>query len=82
MKIWFRNALICFRHPHGRIASLILSHCKEAILLSFIISPILCFPTYFVFRINHRVIEENNAKVSLYHLDPKADTLLYRSVYI
>lgn len=62
------------------MASLILSHCKEAILLSFIISPILCFPTYFVFRINENIIKENNVPVSLYHVDANADSLLYRSV--
>lgn len=60
------------------MASMILSHCKEAILLSFIIAPILCAPTYFVFRINENIIEENHEKVSLYHLDAKEDTMLYR----
>lgn len=73
-----RNALVCFRHPHGKFASLVLTHCKEAILFSFIISPVLCFPTYFVFRINEKLIEENHTKVALYHLDAQGDTTLYR----
>lgn len=62
------------------MASLILSHCKQAILLSFIVAPILCFPSYFVIRINEKTIVENHAPVSLYHLDVKEDTALYRLV--
>lgn len=62
------------------MASLILSNCKQAILVSFIIAPILCFPTYFVFRINEKRIVEEHGAVSLYHLDVHGDTALYRSV--
>ncbi|XP_055708444.1 G-protein coupled receptor dmsr-1 isoform X2 [Phlebotomus papatasi] len=69
---------IAIKHPHGSFAACVLSHCNEAILISFILPPILCFPTYFVFRINEKTIEENNKNVLLYHLDAKEDTALYR----
>lgn len=76
IRILFRNALICFRHPHGRMASLILSHCKEAIIVSFIVAPILWFPTYFVFHINEKV----DRHVPQYHVDANEDSFLFRSV--
>lgn len=60
------------------MASVMMSHCKEAILLCFFVAPILCLPTYFVFRINEKLIEENHAQVALYHLDASAETVIYR----
>lgn len=67
------------RHPHGRLASCVLSHCGAAILLSFALSPILCLPTYFVFRINEKyVLTDNHTKVPIYHVNTKEDTTLYR----
>ncbi|XP_059615087.1 G-protein coupled receptor dmsr-1 isoform X2 [Phlebotomus argentipes] len=69
---------IAIKHPHGSLAACVLTHCNEAILLSFILPPILCFPTYFVFRINEKTIKENNESLVLYHLDAKEDTALYR----
>ncbi|XP_055689593.1 G-protein coupled receptor dmsr-1 isoform X2 [Lutzomyia longipalpis] len=69
---------IAIKHPHGSFAACVLSHCNEAILMSYIISPLLCFPTYFVFRINEKTIKENNRSVLLYHLDAREDTALYR----
>lgn len=58
------------------MASLILSHCKEAIILSFIVAPILWFPTYFVFHINEKV----DRHVPQYHVDANEDSFLFRSV--
>lgn len=68
------------RHPHGRFASCILSHCGVAIFLSFVMSPILCLPTYFVFRINERIIHSDkiNQTKTIYHVNTKEDTMLYR----
>ena len=72
------NLLFLHRHPHGTFSSFALSHCAEAILLSFIVAPILCFPTYFVFRIQQTSVVENNHTILLYHLDDKEDTAVYR----
>ncbi|XP_055839666.1 G-protein coupled receptor dmsr-1 isoform X1 [Episyrphus balteatus] len=63
------------RHPHGPCASFMLSHCCESILLSFIISPILCFPTYFVFKVKERHFTDREETV--YHVDATEDTALY-----
>ncbi|XP_031640943.1 sex peptide receptor [Contarinia nasturtii] len=69
---------IAIKHPHGRLASCVLSHCGAAILLSFLLAPILCLPTYFVFRINEKVIfSDKITKVTVYHVDTKQDTILY-----
>lgn len=71
-----------FRHPHGSFAQRALTHVGEGVILSFIISPILCLPTYFIFRIKKTEITENETIFLLYHLDAKHDTGLYRySVY-
>ncbi|GAB0094563.1 uncharacterized protein DMENIID0001_098800 [Sergentomyia squamirostris] len=82
LAIWryiaIKYSLMYFRHPHGSFAGCVLSHCNEAILVSFIIPPILCFPTYFVFRINEKIIRENHTSVMLYHVDAREDTALYR----
>ncbi|XP_037046567.1 sex peptide receptor isoform X2 [Bradysia coprophila] len=66
---------VAIKHPHGKFATHLLSHCGEAILVSFVISPILCMPTYFVFKVNEKF---NNATYSMtYLLDAEEDTWLY-----
>lgn len=65
-----------FRHPHGPCATFLLSHCKEAIIFSFVLSPILCFPTLFVFKVRERRVEDSD--VPLYHVDADKSTALYR----
>lgn len=67
-----------FRHPHGACAVIALSHVSEVISLSFILSPTLCLPTYFVFGINETQICENHTLVSLYHVAPDEEFILYR----
>ncbi|KAG4066995.1 hypothetical protein HA402_007743 [Bradysia odoriphaga] len=67
---------VAIKHPHGKFATHLLSHCGEAILVSFVISPILCMPTYFVFKVNEKF---NNATYTMtYLLDAEEDTWLYR----
>ncbi|CAD7014753.1 sex peptide receptor [Ceratitis capitata] len=67
---------VAIRHPHGRFAAFLLSHCNEAIIFSFIISPIVCFPTLFVFKVRESYVEDS--KVPLYHVYADKDTHLYR----
>ncbi|XP_065368274.1 G-protein coupled receptor dmsr-1 [Calliphora vicina] len=67
---------VAIRHPHGPCASFLLSHCKESILFSFIISPIVCFPTLFVFKVRERMVRDSD--VPLYHVDADKATQLYR----
>lgn len=67
-----------FRHPHGRFAAFLLSHCTEAIIFSFIVSPIVCFPTLFVFKVRESYVEDS--KEPLYHVYADKDTQLYRWV--
>lgn len=67
-----------FRHPHGSFAQRALTHVGEGVIMSFITSPILCLPTYFIFRIKKTEITENETTFLLYHLDAKHDTGLYR----
>ncbi|KAM7344726.1 G-protein coupled receptor dmsr-1 isoform 2-T2 [Cochliomyia hominivorax] len=67
---------VAIRHPHGACASFLLSHCNESILLSFIISPIVCFPTLFVFKVKERMVADSD--VPLYHVDADKATKLYR----
>ncbi|XP_067633925.1 G-protein coupled receptor dmsr-1 [Eurosta solidaginis] len=67
---------VAIRHPHGRFAAFLLSHCKEAIIFSFIVSPIVCFPTLFVFQVRESYVEDS--AVPLYHVYADKDTQLYR----
>ncbi|XP_054090637.1 G-protein coupled receptor dmsr-1 [Zeugodacus cucurbitae] len=67
---------VAIRHPHGRFAAFLLSHCTEAIVFSFIVSPIVCFPTLFVFKVRESYVEDS--KVPLYHVYADKDTQLYR----
>ncbi|XP_037951213.1 sex peptide receptor-like isoform X2 [Teleopsis dalmanni] len=67
---------VAIRHPHGSCATFLLSHCNEAIIFSFIISPIVCFPTFFVFKVQERYVEDSVDP--LYHVDADKETRLYR----
>ncbi|XP_073846179.1 G-protein coupled receptor dmsr-1 isoform X2 [Musca autumnalis] len=65
---------VAIRHPHGACASFLLSHCNECILFSFVISPILCFPTLLVFKVNERVTDNQ----VLYYVHADKNSHLYR----
>ncbi|XP_030375135.1 probable G-protein coupled receptor 139 [Scaptodrosophila lebanonensis] len=67
---------VAIRHPNGSCANFLLSHSREAILFPFIISPILCFPTYFVFKVQKSYAKDS--PVPLYHVDADKNTILYR----
>ncbi|XP_018795764.1 PREDICTED: sex peptide receptor [Bactrocera latifrons] len=67
---------VAIRHPHGRFAAFLLSHCTEAIIFSFIVSPIVCFPTLFVFKVRESYVEDSQEP--LYHVYADEDTQLYR----
>lgn len=67
--------IVTYRHPHGRFASCILGRTGNAIFACFIISPLLCFPTYFVFSIDETF--DQHAKTTLYHVNADADSALY-----
>ncbi|TMW54532.1 hypothetical protein DOY81_000326 [Sarcophaga bullata] len=67
---------VAIRHPHGRFSAFLLSHCKESIMFSFIIAPILCFPTLFVFKVRKALVKDS--AVLLYHVDADKETRLYR----
>ncbi|XP_063701246.1 G-protein coupled receptor dmsr-1 [Culicoides brevitarsis] len=66
---------IAIKHPHGRFASCILGRTGNAIFACFIISPLLCFPTYFVFSIDETI--DSHAHTTLYHVNADADSALY-----
>uniref|UniRef100_A0A0K8WGQ5 G-protein coupled receptors family 1 profile domain-containing protein n=1 Tax=Bactrocera latifrons TaxID=174628 RepID=A0A0K8WGQ5_BACLA len=68
---------VAIRHPHGRFAAFLLSHCTEAIIFSFIVSPIVCFPTLFVFKVRESYVEDSQEP--LYHVYADEDTQLYRN---
>ncbi|CRL00191.1 CLUMA_CG013465, isoform A [Clunio marinus] len=65
---------IAIKHPHGSLGFCIQNHYAAAILFAFILSPILCFPTFFVFGI--KKIEDDNEFI--YHLDANEDSELFR----
>ncbi|XP_005177141.2 G-protein coupled receptor dmsr-1 [Musca domestica] len=65
---------VAIRHPHGACASFLLSHCNECILFSFVISPIVCFPTLLVFKVSERV-KDNRV---LYYVQADKNSNLYR----
>lgn len=80
-KILFSELRFISRYPHGKLASLVLSHCGSAILLSFLLSPILCLPTYFLFGITEaHIVNDQNVNVHIYHVNVNEDTALYRWV--
>ncbi|XP_013098054.1 G-protein coupled receptor dmsr-1 [Stomoxys calcitrans] len=65
---------VAIRHPHGACASFLLSHCNECILFSFVISPIVCFPTLLVFKVGERMQDDQ----LLYYVQTDKDSNLYR----
>ncbi|XP_055381765.1 G-protein coupled receptor dmsr-1 isoform X2 [Condylostylus longicornis] len=72
LAIWRYLAISYFfcRHPHGKISTFVLSHCSEAIIFSFVIAPILCLPTFFVFKVKQLGDET-------YQVDAQTNTELY-----
>ncbi|XP_062708674.1 G-protein coupled receptor dmsr-1 [Aedes albopictus] len=69
---------IAIKHPHGSLAIYAQSNYSYAILLCYILAPILCMPTYFVFTIRQTHVFEHDAHVLLYHLDADENTSVYR----
>ncbi|XP_055626466.1 G-protein coupled receptor dmsr-1 [Toxorhynchites rutilus septentrionalis] len=69
---------IAIKHPHGALAVNVQSNYSYAILLCFVLAPILCMPTYFVFTIRQTSVFEHGANVMLYHLDADENTSVYR----
>ncbi|EJY57495.1 AAEL017313-PA, partial [Aedes aegypti] len=69
---------IAIKHPHGSLAVYAQSNYSYAILFCYILAPILCMPTYFVFTIRQTHVFEHDAHVLLYHLDADENTSVYR----
>ncbi|XP_034127244.1 sex peptide receptor isoform X3 [Drosophila guanche] len=69
---------VAIRHPNGSCANFLLAHSREAILFPFIISPILCLPTYFVFQVRETHDVDTVDHEALYHTYFDADSVLYR----
>ncbi|XP_022223263.2 G-protein coupled receptor dmsr-1 isoform X2 [Drosophila obscura] len=69
---------VAIRHPNGSCANFLLAHSREAILFPFIISPILCLPTYFVFQVRETHDVDTVDHEALYHVYFDADSVLYR----
>uniref|UniRef100_A0A1B0BG75 G-protein coupled receptors family 1 profile domain-containing protein n=1 Tax=Glossina palpalis gambiensis TaxID=67801 RepID=A0A1B0BG75_9MUSC len=67
---------VAIRQPHGSCATFLLSHCNETIVFSFVISPIVCFPTLFVFKIQEDIGPPT--MVPWYYVDADKETKLYR----
>jgi len=70
------------RHPNGGCANFLLAHSREAILLPFILSPILCLPTYFVFQVRETYDVDKVNSEAMYHVYFDKDSVLYRWVQI
>jgi len=68
------------RHPNGGCANFLLAHSREAILLPFILSPILCLPTYFVFQVRETYDVDKVNSEAMYHVYFDKDSVLYRWV--
>ncbi|XP_039147400.1 G-protein coupled receptor dmsr-1 isoform X1 [Drosophila simulans] len=66
------------RHPNGGCANFLLAHSREAILLPFILSPILCLPTYFVFQVRETYDVDKVNSEAMYHVYFDKDSVLYR----
>jgi len=66
------------RHPNGNCANFLLAHSREAILFPFIISPILCLPTYFVFKVRETLEVDTREHEAMYHVYFDKDSMLYR----
>ncbi|XP_039431555.1 G-protein coupled receptor dmsr-1 [Culex pipiens pallens] len=69
---------IAIKHPHGSLALFAQSNYSYAILFCYVLAPILCMPTYFVFTIRQTRVYKDDAPVMLYHLDADENTSVYR----
>ncbi|XP_016930284.2 G-protein coupled receptor dmsr-1 isoform X2 [Drosophila suzukii] len=69
---------VAIRHPNGGCANFLLAHSREAILLPFILSPILCLPTYFVFQVRETYDVDKVNSEAMYHVYFDKDSVLYR----
>ncbi|KAH8237190.1 hypothetical protein KR038_006207, partial [Drosophila bunnanda] len=69
---------VAIRHPNGGCANFLLAHSREAILLPFILSPILCLPTYFVFKVRETYDVDSVNQEAMYHVYFDQDSVLYR----
>ncbi|XP_034477099.1 sex peptide receptor [Drosophila innubila] len=69
---------VAIRHPNGNCANFLLAHSREAILFPFIISPILCLPTYFVFKVRETLEVDTREHEAMYHVYFDKDSMLYR----
>ncbi|KAH8371922.1 hypothetical protein KR093_009289, partial [Drosophila rubida] len=69
---------VAIRHPNGSCANFLLAHSREAILFPFIISPILCLPTYFVFKVRETLEVDTKEHEAMYHVYFDTDSMLFR----
>ncbi|KAG5677483.1 hypothetical protein PVAND_007241 [Polypedilum vanderplanki] len=69
---------IAIKHPHGIIGSVAQNHHGRAIFACFILAPVLCLPTFFVFEINYKM--DHGSAIKLYFLDANEDSKLYRQL--
>lgn len=76
--IFFSGPTLIHRHPHGSLALFAQSNYSYAILFCYVLAPILCMPTYFVFTIRQTRVYKDDAPVMLYHLDADENTSVYR----
>lgn len=63
-----------YRHPHGKLGVMAQTHHRRAVLFSFLVSPIVCLPSFFVFSINEL---KEDSKV-IYHVGANEESALYR----
>ncbi|XP_058464988.1 G-protein coupled receptor dmsr-1 [Malaya genurostris] len=69
---------IAIKCSHGSLALYAQTNYTYAILFCYILAPILCMPTYFVFTIRQTRVFEHDTHVMLYHLDADENTSVYR----
>lgn len=67
----------CFRYPHLSHLHCSERRCSVAVLMSFLLPPLLCAPTYLVFEIRTTKVTENSTITVLYHVDANSEGLLY-----
>ncbi|CAO1348407.1 unnamed protein product [Diamesa serratosioi] len=65
---------IAVKHPHGRLGVMAQTHHRRAVLFSFLVAPIVCLPSFFVFSINEL---DEDSKV-IYHVGANEESALYR----
>ncbi|ALC41748.1 CG13229, partial [Drosophila busckii] len=69
---------VAIRHPNGSCANFLLAHSNEAIIFPFIIAPILCLPTYFVFKVRETHEFTTREHEAMYHVYFDKDSMLFR----